>query len=92
MDNLLYTDISIFYTVQWDEIMLIQCYRQWYVAGNDGRISVEGNPNRHLNPQVYMWMTKNKNIGIYTTEVVLTVPICWFIFIIYTSFSSLFHL
>jgi len=27
-----------------------------------------------------MWMTTNKNIYIYTTEVVLIVPICCFIF------------
>jgi len=31
----LYTDISILYTVKWDEIMLVQCYtvicsRQWW--------------------------------------------------------------
>lgn len=72
--------ISIFYTVKWDEIMLVQCYRQWYVAGNDGRISVEGKLKCHKNPKVYTWMTNNRNTCIYTTKVVLTVPICCFIF------------
>lgn len=60
--------------------LLVHCYRQWYVAGNDGRISVEGNLNAIKTHRSYMWMTTNKNIYIYTTEVVLIVPICCFIF------------
>jgi len=34
--------------------MLVQCYREWYVAGIDGRISVEGNLNAIKTHRSYM--------------------------------------